>query len=119
VDVAGIEPATPCLQSWEEKTLKALSGVANTETQRNFRSLSCPDVVPSIPVLAFPRCRGSIWKTVPSRWDNYFAPKVNESIPFLGQFTSPGEVPGNLLNIRGFFLVSENLRFHHQVSNCI
>ena len=31
VDVTGIEPATPCLQSRRDKTLKALSGVAYTE----------------------------------------------------------------------------------------
>jgi hypothetical protein len=31
VDVTGIEPVTPCLQSRRGKTLKALSGVAYTE----------------------------------------------------------------------------------------
>jgi hypothetical protein len=39
VDVTGFEPATPCLQRAEGKTLTALSGVAYTENQRNFRSL--------------------------------------------------------------------------------
>jgi hypothetical protein len=34
--VAGIEPATPCLQRTEGKTLTALSGVAYTENQRIF-----------------------------------------------------------------------------------
>jgi len=48
VDVTGIEPVTPCLQSRRGKTLKALSGdVAYTENQRNFRSLKCSEVVPS------------------------------------------------------------------------
>ena len=47
VDVTGIEPATPCLQSRRGKTLKALSGVAYTENWRNFRSLKCPEVVPN------------------------------------------------------------------------
>ena len=47
VDVTGIEPVTPCLQSRLGKTLKALSGVAYTENWRNFRSLKCPEVVPN------------------------------------------------------------------------
>src|SRR5882762_9087621 len=47
VDVAGLEPATPCLQTRQGKTLTALSGVAYTENQRNFRSLKCPEVVPN------------------------------------------------------------------------
>ena len=49
VDVAGLEPATPCLQTRQGKTLTALSGVAYTENQRNFRSLKCPEVVPNSP----------------------------------------------------------------------
>src|SRR5713226_6572835 len=36
VDVTGLEPATPCLQTRQGKTLTALSGVAYTENQRNF-----------------------------------------------------------------------------------
>src|SRR2546422_7330432 len=47
VDVTGIEPVTPCLQSRREKTLKALSGVAYTENRRDFRSLKCPEIVPN------------------------------------------------------------------------
>jgi len=47
VDVAGIEPATPCLQTRQGKTLTALSGVAYTENQQNFRSLKYPEVVPN------------------------------------------------------------------------
>jgi hypothetical protein len=47
VDVTGLEPVTPCLQRTEGKTLTALSGVAYTENQRNFRSLKCPEVVPN------------------------------------------------------------------------
>jgi hypothetical protein len=47
VDVTGIEPVTPCLQSRRGKKLKALSGVAYTETWRNSRSLKCPEVVPN------------------------------------------------------------------------
>jgi hypothetical protein len=47
VDVAGIEPLTPCLQSKAGETLKALSGVAYTENQRDSRSLRCPEVVPN------------------------------------------------------------------------
>jgi hypothetical protein len=42
VDVTGIEPVTPCLQSWEGKTLNALTGVAYTENQRNSRSSNVP-----------------------------------------------------------------------------
>jgi len=42
VDVTGIEPATPCLQSREEKTLKCFDGVAYTENQRNSRSSNVP-----------------------------------------------------------------------------
>jgi len=59
VDVAGIEPATPCLQSWEGKTLNALTGVAYTESQLDFRSLKCPEVVPNIGALNVERavCR--------------------------------------------------------------
>jgi len=34
VDVTGIEPATPCLQSRPGKILTALSGVAYTETDK-------------------------------------------------------------------------------------
>jgi len=47
VDVTGLEPVTPCLQTRQGKTLTALSGVAYTENQRNFRSLKCPEVVPN------------------------------------------------------------------------
>jgi hypothetical protein len=50
VDVTGIEPATPCLQSRAGKTLKALSGVAYTENQRNFRS----SVVPKLSRISAP-----------------------------------------------------------------
>jgi len=46
VDVTGIEPATPCLQTRQGKTLTALSGVAYTENQRYSRSFKCPEVVP-------------------------------------------------------------------------
>jgi hypothetical protein len=52
VDVTGIEPVTPCLQSRRGKTLNALSGVAYTENQQNFRSLKCTEVVPSCSVQA-------------------------------------------------------------------
>jgi len=45
VDVTGIEPVTPCLQSRRGKTLKALSGVVYTENWRNSCSLKCPEVV--------------------------------------------------------------------------
>jgi hypothetical protein len=47
VDVTGLEPVTPCLQRTEGKTLTALSGVAYTENQRNFRSLKYTEVVPN------------------------------------------------------------------------
>ncbi len=49
VDVTGIEPATPCLQSRPGKTLTALSGIAYTENRRDFRSLRYPEVVPNSP----------------------------------------------------------------------
>src|SRR5204863_10023212 len=42
VDVAGIEPATPCLQSREGKTLKCFDGVAYRENQQNSRSPVVP-----------------------------------------------------------------------------
>jgi len=43
VDVTGIEPVTPCLQSRREKTLKALSGdVAYTETDKIFALSNVP-----------------------------------------------------------------------------
>src|SRR5215471_5607568 len=44
VDVRGFEALTPCLQSRQDKTLIALSGVAHTENRRNFRSLNCPEL---------------------------------------------------------------------------
>ena len=47
MDVTGIEPVTPCLQSRPGKILTALSGVAYTENQQNSRSLKCTEVVPS------------------------------------------------------------------------
>lgn len=47
VDVAGIEPATPGLQTRQGKTLTALSGVAYTKNQQNFRSHEYPEVVPN------------------------------------------------------------------------
>ena len=42
MDAAGIEPATSCLQSREEKTLKCFDGVAYTENQQNSRSPVVP-----------------------------------------------------------------------------
>jgi hypothetical protein len=42
VDVTGIEPATPCLQSRPGKTLTALSGVAYTDNQQDSRSPNVP-----------------------------------------------------------------------------
>jgi len=42
VDVAGIEPATPCLQSRPDKILTALSGVAYTDNQQDSRSPNVP-----------------------------------------------------------------------------
>ena len=42
VDVAGLEPAAPCLQSRLGKTLNALAGVAYAENQRNSRSSIVP-----------------------------------------------------------------------------
>ncbi len=42
VDVTGLEPATPCLQSRKRKTLNAFAGVAYTENHRNSRSLTVP-----------------------------------------------------------------------------
>ena len=68
MDVAGIEPATPCLQSWEGKTLNALTGVAYTESQLDFRSLKCPEVVPNIPVLDFSHCLRFKMQNDPLAW---------------------------------------------------
>jgi len=42
VDVTGIEPATPCLQSKVIKTLNALSGVAYTEIHKIFAPSNVP-----------------------------------------------------------------------------
>ena len=42
VDVTGIEPVTPCLQSRAGKTLNALSGVAYTETDKIFALSNVP-----------------------------------------------------------------------------
>jgi hypothetical protein len=44
VDVTGIEPVTPCLQTKWAKTLTALSGVAYTDCQRVFRSSVVPNL---------------------------------------------------------------------------
>ena len=67
VDVTGIEPATPCLQTRQGKTLTALSGVAYTENQRNFRSLKCPEVVPNWQ-LQTPPMHGLRKSVRPIRW---------------------------------------------------
>src|SRR5215469_12259858 len=48
VDVAGLEPAAPCLQSRLGKTLNALVGAAYTENQRNSRSVIVPKLYRSI-----------------------------------------------------------------------
>jgi hypothetical protein len=42
VDVAGLEPAAPCLQSRLGKTLKCFDGVAYTDFQQNSRSPNVP-----------------------------------------------------------------------------
>jgi len=42
VDVAGIEPATPCMQSRLGKTLNAFAGVAYNESHRNSRFSNVP-----------------------------------------------------------------------------
>jgi len=47
VDVTGIEPVTPCLQSEQGKTLNSFVGVAYTENQRSSRSFKYPEVVPN------------------------------------------------------------------------
>jgi len=49
VDVTGIEPVTPCLQSIPGKMLTALSGVAYTGNQTKISLCKCPEVVPSQP----------------------------------------------------------------------
>ena len=49
VDVTGIEPVTPCLQSRRGKTLKALSGVAYTETGEIVALLNVPKLHRTIP----------------------------------------------------------------------
>ena len=52
--MAGIEPATPCLQNKWGKALKALSSFAYTERKLSFRSLNCPEVVPKL--LGYQHC---------------------------------------------------------------
>jgi len=42
MDVRGLEPLTPCLQSRLRKTPNALSGVAYSTNQRNSRSSNVP-----------------------------------------------------------------------------
>jgi hypothetical protein len=42
VDVRGLEPLTPCLQSRADKTLNALPGVAYTETDKIFALSKVP-----------------------------------------------------------------------------
>ena len=42
VDVTGIEPVTPCLQSEQEKTLNSFVGVAYTSYQQDSRSRNIP-----------------------------------------------------------------------------
>jgi hypothetical protein len=67
VDVTGIEPVTPCLQSRPGKILTALSGVAYTENQRNFRSLKCPEVVPNFSNQRIALLSGHICATILAR----------------------------------------------------
>ena len=43
----GTRTRGPLLAKQAGQILTALSGVAYTENQRNFRSLKCPEVVPS------------------------------------------------------------------------
>src|SRR6266567_1647544 len=54
VDVTGIEPVTPCLQSRAGKTLTVLSGVAYTENRRNSRSSIVPKLYRTVPSLKVP-----------------------------------------------------------------
>jgi hypothetical protein len=49
VDVTGIEPVTPCLQSGAGKTLKGFAWCRLHEPSMNFPLLNCPEVVPSRP----------------------------------------------------------------------
>ena len=58
--MAGLEPATPCLQSMEGKTLNAFAGVANTENQRNSRSSIVPKLSRNAP---------SAWLGTIAGWD--------------------------------------------------
>jgi len=51
VDVTGIEPATPCLQSRPGKILTALSGVAYTETDKILALSNVPKLYRTISVL--------------------------------------------------------------------
>ena len=48
VDVAGLEPAAPCLQSRLGKTLNAFAGVAYTKNQRDSRFSNVPKLYRSI-----------------------------------------------------------------------
>src|SRR5215475_2008958 len=49
VDVIGIEPATPCLQSRQRENTKGFVWFRLREKSANFRSLKCPEVVPKRP----------------------------------------------------------------------
>jgi hypothetical protein len=75
VDVTGIEPVTPCLQSRRGKTLKALSGVAYTENWRNFRSLKCPEVVLNFSAPLNFRMRSKRICPRPGESLNHFSPR--------------------------------------------
>src|SRR5215469_12861105 len=48
VDVAGLEPAAPCLQSRLGKTLSCFVGAAYNENHRNSRSSNVPKLYRSI-----------------------------------------------------------------------
>ena len=55
VDVTGIEPVTPCLQSRAGKILTALSGVAYTETDNIVALTNVPKMYREIITLTNPR----------------------------------------------------------------
>jgi hypothetical protein len=49
VGAKGFEPSTSWSRIMGLENLTALSGVAYTENQQDFRSLKCPEVVPNFP----------------------------------------------------------------------
>jgi hypothetical protein len=69
VDVTGIEPVTPCLQSRAGKTLTALSGVAYTKISEIFVLSNVPKLYLWLAKILLGFEIKSLWRFLSSRWD--------------------------------------------------